>query len=224
MRCCWSGSCWSGSCWRGSCWRGSRQGERAARATAGRGGADAVRLQLEVEHRDGAARTGTVRTARGSFRTPVFMPVGTRGSIRALMTHELSGLRSADGTTAEVLLANTYHLMLRPGAEAVAALGGLHRFTGWDRLMLDGLGRVPGVLPGPEGVRRRGGVPLHLRRQHAPAHAGGCGGDPGVAGGRHPDGARRVRAPAVGAGGAAGGGGADRGMGGPGQGGPDTDR
>ena len=95
-----------------------------------------MRLQLEVEHRDGAARTGTVRTARGSFRTPVFMPVGTRGSIRALMTHELSGLRSADGTAAEVLLANTYHLMLRPGAEAVAALGGLHRFTGWDRLML----------------------------------------------------------------------------------------
>lgn len=95
-----------------------------------------MRLQLEVEHRDGAARTGTVRTARGSFRTPVFMPVGTRGSIRALMTHELSGLRAADGTAAEVLLANTYHLMLRPGAEVVAGLGGLHRFTGWNHLML----------------------------------------------------------------------------------------
>jgi queuine tRNA-ribosyltransferase len=95
-----------------------------------------VRLTIDVAATDGAARTGTVRTARGEFRTPLFMPVGTRGSIRALPTDALAGLRGLDGTEPEVLLANTYHLMLRPGADAVADLGGLHRFSGWGRHML----------------------------------------------------------------------------------------
>jgi len=95
-----------------------------------------VRLKIDVEAADGAARTGAVATARGTFRTPVFMPVGTRGSIRALMTHELASLTGADGTTPEILLANTYHLMLRPGADVIAELGGLHRFSGWDSMML----------------------------------------------------------------------------------------
>jgi len=95
-----------------------------------------VRLKIDVEAADGAARTGAVATARGTFRTPVFMPVGTRGSIRALMTHELASLTGADGTTPEILLANTYHLMLRPGADVIGELGGLHRFSGWDSMML----------------------------------------------------------------------------------------
>ena len=95
-----------------------------------------MRLRLDLGATHGAARTGTFSTPRGTVRTPLFMPVGTRGSIRALMTHELAGLRAADGTGAEIVLGNTYHLMLRPGAEVVAALGGLPRFSGWDGPML----------------------------------------------------------------------------------------
>lgn len=95
-----------------------------------------MKLNLKVTATDGAARTAEVTTARGKFRTPVFMPVGTRGAIRSLSTHELSALRTAQGSRAEIMLANTYHLMLRPGAEAVAALGGLHRFTGFSGHML----------------------------------------------------------------------------------------
>jgi queuine tRNA-ribosyltransferase len=95
-----------------------------------------VRLGIEVEATDGAARLGRVRTARGEIRTPVFMPVGTRGAIRSLPTELLAQLRAADGTRPEVMLGNTYHLMLRPGAHTVAALGGLHRFSGWDGHML----------------------------------------------------------------------------------------
>ena len=64
------------------------------------------------------------------------MPVGTRGAIRSLTTDALGQLAAADGTRVEVMLGNTYHLMLRPGAETVAALGGLHRFTGWDGHLL----------------------------------------------------------------------------------------
>ena len=80
--------------------------------------------RLVVEARSGAARTGTARTSRGEFRFPCFMPVGTRGAVRALDSVDLEALG------AEVVLANTYHLMLRPGYDVVAALGGLHRFTG----------------------------------------------------------------------------------------------
>jgi queuine tRNA-ribosyltransferase len=80
--------------------------------------------RLQVEATDGRARTGTVTTARGSFRTPCFMPVGTRGAVRLLDAEDLDLLGP------QVVLANTYHLMLRPGADTVAALGGLHRFTG----------------------------------------------------------------------------------------------
>ncbi len=82
--------------------------------------------RVEVTAVDGAARTGTVHTARGSYAVPAFMPVGTRGAVKALDSADLQALG------AEVVLANTYHLLLRPGVEAVAALGGLHRFTGWE--------------------------------------------------------------------------------------------
>lgn len=67
---------------------------------------------------------------------PAFMPVGTKGTIRALTTHELSRLTGAGGSGAEVMLGNTYHLMLRPGAEVIAELGGLHKFSGWEKTML----------------------------------------------------------------------------------------
>ena len=95
-----------------------------------------MKLKLEITATDGLARTGVVSTARGSFATPVFMPVGTRGAIRSLSTHELAGLQTVEGSRAEILLANTYHLMLRPGAETVDTLGGLHRFSGFTGHML----------------------------------------------------------------------------------------
>jgi queuine tRNA-ribosyltransferase len=85
---------------------------------------------LRVTATDGAARTGTVTTPRGSFGVPAFMPVGTRGAVRALDAEDLRRLGAG------VVLANAYHLMLRPGAATVAALGGLHRFTGWDGHLL----------------------------------------------------------------------------------------
>ncbi|MBA2610074.1 MAG: tRNA-guanine transglycosylase, partial [Actinobacteria bacterium] len=80
---------------------------------------------MTVEARDGAARAGVVHTARGSFQTPAFMPVGTRGSVKAVDAADL------EAVGAEVVLGNTYHLMLRPGADVVAALGGLGGFSGW---------------------------------------------------------------------------------------------
>src|SRR3954453_4457974 len=83
-------------------------------------------LSLSIDATAGAARAGTVTTARGTFRTPCFMPVGTRGAVRTLSAADL------DALGVDVVLANTYHLMLRPGADAIAALGGVHRFAGWD--------------------------------------------------------------------------------------------
>ncbi|MFP3899624.1 MAG: tRNA guanosine(34) transglycosylase Tgt [Acidimicrobiia bacterium] len=82
-------------------------------------------LAFSIGARSGTARTGVVTTARGTFRTPCFMPVGTRAAVRTLSSEDLERLG------VEVVLANTYHLMLRPGAEVVARLGGLHRFTDW---------------------------------------------------------------------------------------------
>jgi len=79
---------------------------------------------------DGAARRGTVHTAHGDVRTPAFMPVGTVGTVKGLYMDQVKA------TGADIILGNTYHLMLRPGAEEVANLGGLHKFTGWSGPML----------------------------------------------------------------------------------------
>src|SRR5437016_6668679 len=75
---------------------------------------------------DGAARCGVVETPRGGFTTPCFMPVGTRGAVKGLSSADLEALG------VEVALANAYHLMLRPGAEVISGLGGIHRFAGWN--------------------------------------------------------------------------------------------
>ena len=80
---------------------------------------------FELQAADGAARAGFVVTPRGRIPTPCFMPVGSRGAVRLLSAEDLDQLE------AEVVLANTYHLMLRPGAKVVEALGGLHGFSGW---------------------------------------------------------------------------------------------
>lgn len=87
-------------------------------------------LHVEIEATDGAARTGTVATARGSYCTPCFMPVGTRGAIKYLSATDY------DALGAEIVLGNTYHLMLRPGADTVAHFGGLGAFSGWDGITL----------------------------------------------------------------------------------------
>jgi queuine tRNA-ribosyltransferase len=79
---------------------------------------------------DGAARSGVLATPRGEIRTPAFMPVGTAGTVKALTVDQVAE------TGADILLGNTYHLMLRPGAERVARLGGLHRFMRWARPIL----------------------------------------------------------------------------------------
>jgi len=79
---------------------------------------------------DGAARTGVISTPRGEIRTPAFMPVGTAGTVKAMMPE------SVRATGADILLGNTYHLMLRPTAERIAALGGLHKFMNWERPIL----------------------------------------------------------------------------------------
>ncbi len=80
---------------------------------------------MDVVARDGAARRGVATTARGTYHTPLFMPVGTRGAIKYLSAADYERLG------AEIVLGNTYHLMLRPGAETVAHLGGLAAFAGW---------------------------------------------------------------------------------------------
>ena len=87
-------------------------------------------VRFETVATDGAARSGVAHTARGSYRTPCFMPVGTRGAIKYLSAADYERLG------AEIVLGNTYHLMLRPGAETVAALGGLGGFAGWNGLTL----------------------------------------------------------------------------------------
>src|SRR3954451_7156827 len=78
-----------------------------------------------VTKTDGAARTGEIRMPRGVIRTPAFMPVGTAGTVKAMYPDQVKALG------ADVVLGNTYHLMLRPGAERIAALGGLHHFMNW---------------------------------------------------------------------------------------------
>jgi queuine tRNA-ribosyltransferase len=88
------------------------------------------RFSFSISAKDGAARTGTVRTHRGEIRTPAFMPVGTAATVKAMRPEEV---RAAG---ADIILGNTYHLMLRPGAERVAKLGGLHKFMGWERPIL----------------------------------------------------------------------------------------
>jgi queuine tRNA-ribosyltransferase len=91
-------------------------------------------IAFDIAARDGRARTGTLRTTRGDIRTPAFMPVGTAATVKAMLPDNVRA------TGADILLGNTYHLMLRPGAERVARLGGLHRFMNWDGPILTDTG------------------------------------------------------------------------------------
>jgi queuine tRNA-ribosyltransferase len=89
-----------------------------------------TRISFTIRAADGAARAGVITMQRGEVRTPAFMPVGTAATVKAMRPDEVR----ASG--ADIILGNTYHLMLRPGAERVAKLGGLHRFMGWERPIL----------------------------------------------------------------------------------------
>src|SRR3569623_3851382 len=92
------------------------------------------RFRFTIHATDGKARGGEIAMRRGTIRTPAFMPVGTTTTVKAM--------KPADVRTsgADIILGNTYHLMLRPTAERVARLGGLHAFMGWDRPILTGSG------------------------------------------------------------------------------------
>ena len=81
---------------------------------------------FQIDSRDGRARRGRIVTPRGAIATPAFMPVGTAGTVKAMLPENVAA------TGADIILGNTYHLMLRPGAQRVADLGGLHRFMNWD--------------------------------------------------------------------------------------------
>src|SRR5216110_853372 len=83
-------------------------------------------FSFQLKKTDGRARLGEIGTAHGTVRTPAFMPVGTQAAVKAMRPDQVRAL----GT--DIVLANTYHLMLRPGAERIAQLGGLHKFMNWN--------------------------------------------------------------------------------------------
>ena len=89
-------------------------------------------LRFNVDAQDGEARAGVITTRRGEIETPVFMPVGTAGTVKGIRFEELE----SPDLDARIILGNTYHLWLRPGIDVIKAAGGLHRFIGWDRALL----------------------------------------------------------------------------------------
>src|SRR4051812_32342407 len=115
---------------------------------------------FELLATDGAARTGRLTTPHGVVRTPAFMPVGTAGAMKGMHWREV---RDAG---ADIVLGNTYHLMLRPGAERIAALGGLQTFTGWKGAMLTRSRGFPEMALGQVGQGGERGVTLraHIGR------------------------------------------------------------
>lgn len=89
-------------------------------------------LRFEIDAKDGEARAGVITTRRGKMETPVFMPIGTAGTVKGIRFEELE----SPDLDAKIILGNTYHLWLRPGVEVIKAAGGLHRFIGWERALL----------------------------------------------------------------------------------------
>jgi queuine tRNA-ribosyltransferase len=116
------------------------------------------RLRFEVGARDGAARTGTLQTAHGSVKTPAFIPLATKGTVRGLESREVAELGY------EMVLGNTYHLFVSPGPERIAKAGGLHGFMGWDKALITDSGGFQvfslahgGVANEVKGSGRQGG-------------------------------------------------------------------
>ncbi len=132
---------------------------------------------------DGLARRGEITMPRGLVRTPAFMPVGTVGTVKAMYLDQVRE------TGADIILGNTYHLMLRPGAERVARLGGLHELIRWPGPILTDSRRLPGhVAVGPaQADRRWRHVPVAYRRVAPHDDAGALDRNSGPAWLRYPD-------------------------------------
>jgi hypothetical protein len=128
----------------------------------------AMSFPFEIKARDGAARTGVLRTTRGDIRTPAFMPVGTAGTVKGLTVDQVAS------TGADIILGNTYHLMLRPGGERMTRLGGLHKFMRWDKPILTDSGgyQVMSLCAAAQARCRRGDLPQSRRWQPASPDAG----------------------------------------------------
>ena len=130
---------------------------------------DPERLRFEIVQSDGAARTGRLRLSHGTVETPAFIPLATRGSVRSLDAGEVAALGY------ELVLGNTFHLMLSPGPERIAALGGLHRFMGWERPIITDSGgfqvfslahgRVADEIKGRRGRQASRGSVLEIGEQ-----------------------------------------------------------
>ena len=128
-----------------------------------------IRFELEASDGDSRARAGRLETERGTVETPVFMPVGTQAAVRGLTPRQLVE------TGARIVLANTYHLALRPGAQLIEKAGGLHAFMAWDGPLLTDSGgfqvfSLPKAEIGPDGVRFRSevdGEPILLTPERA---------------------------------------------------------
>ena len=120
--------------------------------------------RFTTKFQDGNARTGTFKTPHGPIHTPLFMPVGTQGTVKAMTPDELKSLG------AEIILGNTYHLHLRPGDELIRDLGGLHRFMNWNRPILTDSGGFQVFSLAKLLKREEQGVVFSLRTFFYPAH------------------------------------------------------
>ena len=124
-------------------------------------------FELQATVSDSQARAGLITTAHGTIQTPIFMPVGTLGSVKAVHQHELR-----DDIKAQIILGNTYHLYLRPGIDIISRAGGLHRFNGWERpILTDSGGFQVFALRPPQTHRRGRPLPLAHRRLASSFHA-----------------------------------------------------
>ncbi|MGB4776121.1 MAG: tRNA-guanine transglycosylase, partial [Daejeonella sp.] len=90
-----------------------------------------MKFRLEITDKNSKARAGIINTDHGDIKTPIFMPVGTAGTVKAVHQREL-----IDDIHAQIILGNTYHLYLRPGLNTLELAGGLHKFNGWDKPIL----------------------------------------------------------------------------------------
>ena len=144
------------------------------------------RFAFSISATDGAARAGTIAMRRGEIRTPAFMPVGTAATVKAMKPADVR----ASG--ADIILGNTYHLMLRPGAERVARLGGLHAFMGWERPILTDSGGYQVMSLSELAKVSEEGVAFKSHLDGTPAHdqPGAVDGDPAPARLRHRHGLR----------------------------------
>ena len=141
-------------------------------------------IGFDLLARVGAARRGRLLTAHGAVDTPVFMPVGTAGTVKAMTSEGVAA------TGARIVLGNTYHLMLRPGAERIAALGGLHRFMNWPHAILTDSGGFQVMSLAARRTIGEAGVTFRAsRRQPVRAFPRAVDRDPAFARGRHHDGA-----------------------------------